>query len=154
MSFAGIAIRKNGPDQKIDMDWFNALRAAGNALEELVAGPVVIPEVPIDIANNQGAPANVPGLTLDAVKTHGAFVTAEIRRKTATNEKISIRQFALIFSEKDSVWSLDPGGYMGADAGVTLSIIPGSGQVQYVSDNLVGANYVGKMRFKVTTFGV
>jgi hypothetical protein len=147
MSFGAITDRANGAN--IPASWFNTLRDAGVALENFLGGGFVA-ETSFTIANIQVAPANVTGLVFNSASYKGAQVFVEVRRRTGTNESVSIGRLLLFYRENTAAWDLvDELG--GDDDGVTFTITAG-GQVQYISDNMSGSGYVGTMKFKAITF--
>jgi hypothetical protein len=145
---SSIPVRENG--QKVAYDWFNPLRTALIALEGFL-GTGFISETSFTIANNQGAAANVTGLVLDKASFKSGKVTAEIRRRTDSNELIAVGTFAMIYRAGTDSWELAGEEWCGDAHGVTLSITP-AGQVQYTSTNVSGSSYSGTMKFKAESF--
>ena len=156
MSFSLIAIRANSPVLRITKDWFNSLRAAGAALEALLGPSLSYSAAPVALANNQVGAADVTGLLFDKTVYKTAMVIAEIRRKTADNEAVAHGKMSAIYRDNTDTWELVPtldGDGPGDGAGVTFSM--NGEQVQYVSDNMAGADYIGNLQFKIlTSFGV
>lgn len=149
MSFESIALRENG--QKILYSWFNALRTAGVAIESFL-GSSFIAETEATIANGQGGATDVTGLLLDSAEVGSAIISTEIRRKTDSNESVSVGHLLARYLEATSTWAIED--VLSGDAsGVTFSITAG-GQVQYTSDTLAGTNYAGTMKFKAITFDI
>jgi hypothetical protein len=147
MSFLTIPERLNG--QKILYDWFNALRGAGVDLEAFV-GSGYIGETSFTIANNQGAAANVTGLSFNSASYKAAHIFVRIQRKTDSSENVSVGVLKAMYRAATTTWEiLDELG--GDFTGVTFSITSG-GQVQYTSTNQSGSNYTGTMKFKAITF--
>lgn len=102
------------------------------------------------ILNNQAAPVNVAGLILDKTKYTSAVITAELRRKTDTQEVLSIAYLVALYDSFTSTWDITA-NFDGADCGVDFSITT-AGQVQYTSTNLTGANYSGTLKAKQSLF--
>jgi len=100
------------------------------------------------IANNQGSPSDVTGLLLDKTSYKSAIVLCEIRRKTTTNEAITVGLLHLYYRALSDDWELidELGG--DPDDGVTLTVTA-AGQVQYISDSMSGSSYTGTMKFRV-----
>lgn len=150
-TFTDLPVRDNG---QILIDWFNALRAAGAQLESLFGGGFIT-ETQFDLANNQGSPADITGLLFSSATLRGALIDYDVSRKTdtASSEVRSVGRVAAIYRQESSSWELTIPEDNGDDTGITLSITSG-GQVQYVSTNISGANYEGKINFKATSFAV
>lgn len=105
------------------------------------------------IANNQSSVANVTSLSF-AVATYRAFaVDYSIRRYVDASEVVQTGTLKGAYNSKTSTWSLSD-SFTGDDAGVTFSITA-AGQVQYVSSNISGTNYVGSLKYYISkTFTV
>jgi hypothetical protein len=147
MGFLDIPLRANG--QKFYHDWFNSLRSAGVAIEAFF-GTNFINETSFTLANNQGAPANVTGLSFDQTSVRSALIYCEVRRKTDSNEVITNGTLRAYYRVNTTTWEiLDELG--GDDDGVTFSITS-AGQIQYISTDLTGTNYSGRLLFKAITF--
>lgn len=149
MSFSTIPARANGT--RIQNSWFDSLKAAG-VLVEAFLGAGFKGETSINCANNQVSAADLTGLVFAAASYKSALIQMEIRRKTDSSELIALGHVHAIYRNSTSQWELIDGGSLpGDETGVTLSITA-AGQVKYVSDSLSGANYVGTIKFKATTF--
>lgn len=151
MSFASIPLRDYGLTTP---DWWNALRAEGIALENIVAASIPS-SVDFTLANNQVAAADVTGLTFDENTVRGAVLEVLVRRKITTGERVAMGRITVAYREYLDTWDLVDGGALNGDeTGVTFSITA-SGQVQYTTDNFPGSGYSGLMKYKIiTTFGV
>lgn len=103
------------------------------------------------ILNNQVAAANIAGLILDYTQYTSAVITAELRRKTDTQEVLAIVYLVALYDSFSSTWDITP-TFQGADCGVDFSITT-AGQVQYTSSNLTGSNYSGTLKAKQSLFG-
>jgi hypothetical protein len=104
------------------------------------------------LLNNQVTPIDITGMLLDASKYKSAKVFFEIFRKTDSEERVSNGYLTAVYKVSTNSWDVTPGGtYDGDTSGITFSILA-TGQIQYVSDNMAGANYSGKIKFKEFTF--
>jgi len=147
MSFSTITTRSNG--QLVDYSWFEALKAAGVALEGFT-GSGYIGETSMTLANGQASAADVTGLVLSAASYTGAIIYMQIRRKTGTNEVIANGLVKIFYRQNTTTWEIID-ELSGDYTGVTLSITS-AGQVQYVSDTLAGSTYVGLLSYKAMSF--
>lgn len=150
MTFATIPIRANG-DRVIE-DWFNALRTAGIAVESLFGGGY-IQETQFTVPNNQSSAIDVTGLVFAGSSYRTAYIDYQVYRTTSTDERAESGLLVANYKTTAGTWQIDNlGGYIG-DSGVRFSITA-AGQVQLASDNMSGASYSGKMRFKARTISV
>ena len=101
------------------------------------------------ITNNQSVSANVQDLIFDGTQVRGAVVKYTIYRTTDTQEVAQIGDFKVIYKSIEGSWSLGADNYHGDNAGVNFTIT-NSGQVQYTSTDLTGANYSGVLDYSVT----
>ena len=127
---AGITLAKGTQDQLLD-----AIKA--------IMGLGGIP-LHVDIANNQAVAADITGLLLDKATYKGAQFSFDLHRQT---DSVDYDESGTGYITHDSVadtWRIEYSSHFD-DAGVTLSIT-GAGQVQYVSTNMAGSNYAGKIR--------
>lgn len=117
--------------------------ASGNA--RLITDAVIS----ISIANNQSSPANVTGLLLDGAVTRSFIVDYAIYRKTdtASSAVAEAGQLRGVYNTQSSTWLMST-DYSGQDSGVSFSILS-SGQVQYTSSNIAGANYTGSLKCSI-----
>lgn len=95
-----------------------------------------------EILNNQAVAVDVEGLVLDEEKYLSARVFYEIHRETGSGERLANGE--MVFLYYNGAWDIDPGSVtqMPGDHGVVFSVTAG-GQVQYTSDNMAGADYLG-----------
>lgn len=142
--FSSITVRENG--QKILYSWFNALRSAGVSLESFL-GAGYIAETSATIANGQASATNVTGLLVSSASYKSAIVFAEVRRKTSTNELVSVGLLKLYYRDLDSAWYLVD-ELSGDEDNVEFSITTG-GQVQYTSGSIAGSSYSGTIKFRL-----
>lgn len=145
--FSDIPIRENG--QIFYHHWFNALRTAGMAIESFL-GSGYIAESSVTVANGQAVAANVTSLLFSSSSVKSAVIWGTVRRKTASNEVVSVGVLKVIYRAATSTWELtDELG--GDDDGVTFTITS-AGQVQYTSNTVSGSSYVGTFTFKAVVF--
>lgn len=151
--FSSLPVRSNGggEENRVTASWFNAIRSA--LISAFGAG--AIGETEFTVANNQGAAANVTGLSVSSASYRGAIVEYDVTRKTdtASSEVRCVGTMFLQYRAESSAWEICGTSENGDDVGVTFSITSG-GQVQYTSTNISGSNYAGKMNFRVRSFDV
>jgi hypothetical protein len=107
------------------------------------------------IANNQLAAASVTSLLIDGVSTRSFIIDYSVYRQTDTalSALAQAGQLRGVFNTQSSTWFMSD-DYSGQNSGVAFSILS-SGQIQYTSSNIAGANYVGSMKYAIRkTFGV
>lgn len=102
-----------------------------------------------DILNAQGSAVDVDGLVFDKSVYKTVVLDVDIERFTDTNKVQETGQIKLNHDTQADAWQISFNSSFG-DAGVVFSVT-GSGQVQYTSDDLTGANYNGKIRVARTT---
>jgi len=144
-----IPVRANGDD--VFAEWFNILRQWLIYL----AGGGAIGETQFTVANNQASAANVTDLVFSSASHRGAVVEMDVTRKTdtASSEVRCRRELTLAYRQESASWVILDETVFGDYDGLTLTITA-AGQVQYVSTNIAGANYVGKMNFRARTWNV
>lgn len=142
---------------KTDPSWWNALRAAGAALETIVnslAGGGGIPQTAFTLANNQSSAANITGMLFDS--TVGGFVCEyRIYRQSTGAGATELAEQGVLYGAYSTVattWALTNGPAVG-NAGVTFSILA-SGQAQYQSTNITGTANISKIVFSTRNFPV
>lgn len=142
--------------------WVVAVCLASTATE-IVINPVssasaiyvVDGDTSFTIANNQSSAASITGLLIDGVSTRGFILEYSIYRQTDTalSALAQLGQLRAVYNSQSSTWFMSD-DYSGQNSGVTLTIQP-SGQIQYTSSNIAGANYVGTMKYAIRkSFGV
>lgn len=152
MSFSGIALRTNGPNSKIDKDWFNSLRAAGILIENYLG--TFIGETSFTIANNQSSAANVTGLAFAPVSIGGFTVEYRIYRNTTSTGATELSEYGTLmgtYSPVAGTWELTQNNV--GNAGVTFTITNG-GQVQYTSTDITGTPDASTMKFKARSISI
>ncbi len=142
--------------------WVVAVCLASTA-SEIVINPVssasaiyvVDGDTSFTIANNQSSAANVTSLLFDGVSTRSFILDYSIYRQTdtASSALAQVGQLRGVYNTQSSTWFMSD-DFSGQNAAVTFSIQP-SGQIQYTSSNILGANYVGSMKYTIRkSFGV
>lgn len=102
-----------------------------------------------DTINNGATNENVSGLLFDGTIHRAAKITYSIYRYTDTEELSQVGDFKVLYKPIEGTWSLGADNYHGDNAGVTFTITS-SGQVQYTSTSLLGANYGSKLQIKIS----
>jgi len=98
----------------------------------------------VDIVNNQAVATAVTGLIFDKTDIKAAHIAFNLERKTdSINEQETGWLYAFHDSADDS-WRVSL-QTQGDEGGVVFSITA-TGQIEYVSDELTGTNYEGKLR--------
>lgn len=123
--------------------------AVADALQN-VQQPNDILSTAANIANNVSSPANIPGFSFDTAEVQSINSEFLIKRTTDTPAQVLIESGFVEGNFDGTNWSISirtTGGYSGVD----LSITP-SGQIQYVSTDLIGSNYVGQITFRAKVF--
>lgn len=106
------------------------------------------------IANNQAA-QNITSLIFDKTKFKSAVIEYDMYRKTDAPTEVSCYgKVVAMFKPVANAWAILPPEEIGDDCGVTFTIDAATGQVKYTSSDIVGANYSGLMRIKVTRFKI
>lgn len=152
MSFGAIALRRNGPKEKIDKDWFNALRAAGVLIESFLGS--FIPETTADIINNVGLPVWIPGLTFDPTVVGGFTVDYRVYRKTTGAGAVELSEYGTLmgtYSPVAGIWEMTEMSV--GDAGVVFTCAY-DGKIGYISTEIFGTPSVSKITFKARTIGL
>lgn len=101
-------------------------------------------EIQMPLANNQGSAADITGLLFNLATVKAAQFDYEIYRQTDSGSEMEAGTCFLGYRTFSSSWELSFTSQFDS-SGVTLSVTSG-GQVQYVSTNLAGTSYAGKIR--------
>jgi hypothetical protein len=126
-------------------DWATAVTEALATVQQ----PNDVLTTAANIANNITVPTNIPGFSFDTAEVQSINCEYIIRRTTTSPAQV-IQESGFIEGNFDgSDWAIAIRST--GDAQTSLSITP-SGQVQYVSSDLVGANYQGQITFKAKVF--
>lgn len=145
-----------------DQQWVISVCLASTS-SEIVINPVasasaifvVDSDTSFTIANNQSSAADVTSLLFDGVATRSFILDYSIYRQTdtASSALAQVGQLRGVYNTQSSTWFMSD-DFSGQNSGVTFSIQP-SGQIQYTSTNIAGANYVGSMKYTIRkSFGV
>jgi hypothetical protein len=116
---------------------------------------VVDGDISFTIANNQTVVANVNGLLVDGASTRSFILDYSIYRQTdtASSALAQVGQIRGVYNTQSTSWVISD-DFSGQNAGVTFTVL-NSGQIQYTSTNIAGANYVGTLKYAIRkTFGV
>jgi len=109
---------------------------------------VKVQDISFAIPNNTAVAANIPGLSFDAAQYIGVKAKLMISlQDDIPTELVEFGDLVLVWRPKSATWDLQfPSTF--DDAGVVLSITTTGtvGQVKFTSPNLLGANYLGKLR--------
>jgi hypothetical protein len=126
-------------------DWATAVSDALQSVQQ----PNDILVTAANIANNIAVPTNIPGFSFDTAEVQSINCEYIIRRTTTSPAQV-IQESGFIEGNFDgSNWAISVRATGSAD--VSLSITP-AGQIQYISSDLVGANYQGQITFKAKVF--
>lgn len=98
----------------------------------------------IDILNNVTA-TNIASLVFNKTITKAVKLTFHIKRRTDDESFKEFGELFLVLDEETNLWDSPVYPSRWDDAGVTFTVIPGTGQIQYAASNMAGANYVGKL---------
>ena len=101
--------------------------------------------VSVSLLNGQTQPISISGLNFDKTQCRGAFVYYEASRKTDSATRTAAGTLHATYSDASGVWTLTDDG---SGLGVTFSILS-TGQVQYRTDTLAGANYQSVFQYRV-----
>jgi hypothetical protein len=107
------------------------------------------------IVNAQLSPANITGLLFDPIVTRSFSLDYVIYRQTdtASSAVAQTGQLRGVYNTQAAIWLMSD-DFSGQNAAVTFSIQP-SGQIQYTSSDITGANYIGSLKYNIRkTFGV
>jgi hypothetical protein len=116
---------------------------------------VVDSDTSFTIANAQLSPANITGLLFDPIVTQSFSLDYVIYRQTdtASSALAQVGQLRGVYNTQAAIWLMSD-DFSGQNAAVTFSIQP-SGQIQYTSSDITGANYIGSLKYNIRkTFGV
>lgn len=117
----------------------------------IISGGIVIGEQgSFVLSNGQIIPADIVGLSFDALTIRGAHISYSIYRylTAPTTELAATGTLRLIYKDISNSWSWD-NTYAGDNVGVTFSVSP-SGQVQYTSSTIVGTTNTSVIKFKIS----
>jgi hypothetical protein len=152
--FTTIPTRVNGAaGGTVQASWWNVLRTG--LLQMFGLGAVG--EGQITLTNNAGATA-VTGVTCDSALYRTLIVDYDIYRKTdtAASELRATGRLVIQWSPQNSSWNIASEEYVPNVAhGVTWTLTGTTVvQLNYASSNLAGANYVGTLDARASTFAL
>lgn len=101
----------------------------------------------VPILNNQSSSQNLTSLAFNGAEQNRVTLEYGIFRRTDTQSLAQAGELKLVYNEEDMEWFLSD-SYAGQNAGVNFSITT-SGQLQYTSTNLTGANYDGRLEYRI-----
>jgi hypothetical protein len=116
---------------------------------------IVDADTTFTIVNNQASATNITDLIFDGTVNRTFTLQYSIYRQTdtASSAVAQVGQLRGVYNTQAGVWFMSD-DYSGQNAGVTFSIQP-SGQIQYTSIEILGANYIGTLKYTITkSFGV
>ncbi len=140
------------PEQGQNPPWGEDLNSLLDAMVELLnasSSSTDISTTLFTIANNTASVANVIGLSFDTTQVRSGIISYSVYRSTSTTELSESGQMYITYKSTAGTWELAQ--YLVGSSGVTFTITSG-GQIQYVSSNLGGTGYTGKMKFNAKTF--
>lgn len=149
MSFSDIPIRSNSDTaSRVEASWWNIIRT-----KLLEAFPVVNSNqlAPFTIANNISSYTDVTGAIFLPTEYTTWVLRYEVYRKTDASERLESGVLVLSYKPIATTYSV----YRQADNDEDALNIADSlyvtalGQLQYKSDNMSGASYVGKFSYSV-----
>lgn len=124
------------------------IRALVDVANASASGTDILP-TSFTLTNNTAVAANVTGLSFDTSQVRSAFINYSIYISTSLNEYSEAGQLFVTYKSTAATWEL--ARFAVGDAFVTFTIT-NSGQVQYVSSNVSGTSYSGKLKFSARTF--
>ena len=126
-------------------DLLQALVNAANS----ASGPADILLTSFNVSNNVASPTNITGAAFDTSQVRSFIMQYDLYRSTNSNELSEVGHLYGTYKSSAGTWELNQ-SYAGS-SGITFSMTNG-GQLQYTSSNMAGTGYVGKMKFKATSF--
>lgn len=101
------------------------------------------------ISNNQVAPADISGMTVDTSKASAFKFRINVIRQTASGYVHCFGTLTALFNTSTNLFDINL-EFIGDDSGLTFTAVFVSGtlwQIKYVSDNMAGASYTGNIKF-------
>lgn len=138
----------NYPSPGENPDWGEAATDWAEAVTDALSGITVVGDISptlVSIDNNIAVAQDVSGLSFDSAIIRSAIVEYFVFRSTSTTEQLESGSIVLIYSTDDNEWRLSQ--MHNGESLVVFTITP-SGQMQYTSNNMSGASYSGRMRFR------
>lgn len=142
------------PDTADSPDWSPAIVQFAQAVADALAISVntgdVFPQFfPLD-AYNSASNISVPALFFSTNTTRSIFIRYSVYRQTDSANADEAGDMIAIYNANNSVgqkWSLSIGNKTGHDGQIAFNITD-TGQVQFSTTPLTGANHVGKFAFE------
>ena len=149
--FDSIPVRSNGEVDGVRASWWNIIRS------KLIAafGEGGFEETQFNLANAQGAFADVTGLIFDKLIVAGATIEYSLALRDATEGRREFGKMTLAYEAEADVWalSIQTDLVIGNPSGVDFEVVAGTGQIRYKGPNLVGGGETLKLRYKaLSTF--
>lgn len=130
-------------------DTSNFLLDVADTLNDLQSSGDILQSVS-DVANNQIIAANVAGLSFNLGVVRSSVIDYSFYRQTSTTELVECGQMMVAFHDVGSP-TYELTRFATGDAGVTVTFTA-AGQAQFTTTNMSGTGYVGKFRFKASSF--
>lgn len=146
MSAQSIPVRLNGG--QVTASWWNLLL--------YMFGAGALYETSQTLSNNASATA-VTGVTCDSASYRTMTVEYDVYRKTdtAASEVRATGKVVLVWSVQNSSWSIKGEDFIGDAHGITWTLTGTTvAQLNYATTNIAGANYVGKLNTRASTFNL
>jgi hypothetical protein len=102
--------------------------------------------IPLD--NNVSSPANITNLVFDGAVAKKFIIDYAIFRSTDDESYAQAGRLRGVYNEVEEEWYLSD-DYSGQNAGVTFNITT-TGQIQYISTDISGANYEGSLEYRIS----
>jgi hypothetical protein len=123
-----------------------------SVLSTLLA-PGDILQTTFTVANNVAVASNINGLLFDSSQVRAANITYSVYRKTDSFTSGNTESGTIYINYDNNAssgnkWKIYQ--QTNGNAGIVFSILD-SGQFQYTSTDITGANYIGDMRFSAKT---
>lgn len=149
--FEDIPFRENG--KEVDSSWWNTIKTKLILAFPNIGGNSA---TPFTIANNQAAYVDITGFVFSSLVMTSQVARYEIYRKSdAPTERLETGIITCTYKPVAGVFSFTRRSDNDEDAlnivGDSIYVDPSTGQVQYKSDNITGANYVGKFSYSIIT---
>lgn len=110
----------------------------------------------VSILNNQAVPVEIPEFLIDGTVHSSVRLDYEIQRFTGTEYRSSTGTLHFCLKE-NGVWMTDRNVVSFDVDGITFTInteLPKKGRVYYTTDEVIGASYVGTLKFRRYVFEV
>lgn len=129
--------------RKLTRPWEQFFRKVFDVLQYLKS------EQTFTLVNNQASPADITPLTFDKNYVSHAVVEFLIQRTTGLSERVAGGRITLIYQPNSNSWTIATATDVNVGTiGVTFSVTA-DGQVQYTTNNQLGAVSISRMVFRV-----